>query len=237
MKLALAAVVLAFAGLHDARANSACEGESGWASDGSEVAPHPRLVYWVSNRGYFTPKTLIAKIDGKEVKTKVTSVDSAPNKLTVIEIDSDAKGALTLEWKDSGLPAGHYTIKPTTYPKVAHATTSRYHSKLPHSTVQEVFDGLAIKVDVPAMRAHVKLRRDAKANWVELDVPVDQNHQLRIGELGCASNYEPQLLEKGVDIDVALVLPDGSSIPIEKFTHVFIAKLAKPTSQNPWDAE
>jgi hypothetical protein len=225
-----------FAGLHDAHANSACEGESGWASDGAEVAPHPRIVYWVSSRSSFMPKTLIAKIDGKEVKTKLTSVDSAPNKLTIIEVDSDATGRLTLEWKDTAT-AGHYTIKRTTYPKVAHATTSRYHSKLPHSTVREVFDGLAIKVDVPAMRAHVKLRRDTKASWTELDVPVDQDHQLRIGELGCASNYEPQLLENGVDIDVALTLPDGSSIPIEKFTHVFIAKLAKPTSQNPWDAE
>ncbi|HET9988963.1 MAG TPA: hypothetical protein VFQ65_10585 [Kofleriaceae bacterium] len=236
MKLALAAVLLAFAGLHDAYAISACGGESGWAADGAEVAPHPRIVYWTNGRQSSSAGTLLAKIDGKAVKTMVTSLDSAPNHLAVIEVDSDATGALTLEWKGAGLPAGRYTIKRTTYPKVAHATTSRYHSKLPHSTVREVFDGLAIKVDVPAMRAHVKLRRDAKSDWLELDVPV-ADHQLRIGELGCASNYQPQLLENGVDIDVALILPDGTSIPVDKLTHVAIPKLAKPTGSNPWDPE
>jgi hypothetical protein len=237
MKLALAAVLVALT-FHDAGAISACSGESGWASDGAEVAPHPHIVYWMSGRGGASlPGDLIAKIDGKAVKTKVGTISSAPNTLALIEIESDAKGALTLEWKGSGLPAGHYTIKATTYPKVAHATTSRYHSKLAHSTVREVFDGLALKVDVPAMRAHVKLRRDNKASWTELDVPVDQDHQIRVGELGCASNYQPQLIENGVDIDVSLVLPDGNSIPVDKLTHVTIPKLAKPTSENPWDAE
>jgi hypothetical protein len=236
MKLALAAVLVAFAGhVHDAGANSACGGESGWSSEGAVVAPHPRVVFWMNGRSS-GPSTVVAKIDGKVVKTNITTLVSSPNELVTIEIQSDAKGALTLDWKN-GLPAGHYTIKATTAPKVAHATTSRYHSKLAHSTVREVFDGLAIKLDVPAMRAHVKLRRDAKSDWRELDVPVDKDHTIRIGELGCASNYEPQLLENGVDLDVALVLADGSSIPIEKLTHAFIAKLAKPTSPNPWDAE
>ena len=235
MKLALAAFLVAVT-VHDAGAISACAGESGWSSDGAEVAPHPRVVYWINGRESLAPDTLVAKIDGKTVKTKVRSLTSSPNTLAIIEVDSNATGALTLEWKGAGLPAGHYTIKQTTYPKVAHATTSRYHSKLPHSTVREVFDGLAIKVDVPAMRAHVKLRRDSKTDWLELDVPV-ADHQLRVGELGCESNYQPQLLENGVDIDVALILPDGSSIPVEKLTHVQIPKLAKPTGSNPWDPE
>jgi hypothetical protein len=237
MKLALAAVLVALT-FHDAGAISACAGESGWSSDGAEVAPHPKLVYWINGRGgAAAPEGLTAKIAGKPVKTKITTIDAAPNTLVVVEVESDAKGALTLAWKDSWLSIGHYTIKDTTYPKVAHATSSRYHAKIPHSTVREVFDGLALVVDAPAMRAHVKLRRDAKASWTELDVPVDAKHQIRIGELGCARNYEPQLLEKGVDIDVALVMPDGSSIPVDKLTHVTIEKLAKPTSENPWDGE
>jgi len=237
MKLALAAVLVALM-FHDAGAISACGGDSGWSSDGAELAPHPKVVYWITGRGGGSaPGDLIAKIDGKPVKTKVGTIASSPNTLVLVEVDSDAKGALTLEWKGSGLPAGHYTIKAVTYPKVAHATSSRFHSKLPHSTVREVFDGLALNVDVPAMRAHVKLRRDAKASWTELDVPVDAKHQIRIGELGCARNYEPQLLEKGVDIDVALVMADGSSVAVDKLSHVFIEKLAKPTSENPWDAE
>ena len=51
------------------------------------------------------------------------------------------------------------------------------------------------------------------------------------------TNYQPHLIENGVDIDVALVHPDGNSIPVDKLTHVTIPKLAKPTSDNPWDAE
>jgi len=240
MKLALAAALVAFT-VHDARANSGCAGDAGWAAEGAQLAPHPTVVYWTNSiarpRRRTAPPTVVVKIDGKPVNSKVTTLDSAPNSFTLVEIDSDATGALTVGWKDAERPAGHYTIKATTYPKVAHATSSRYHSKIPHSTMREVYDGLALKVDVPAMRAHVKLRRDAKASWTELDVPVDDKHEAHIGELGCASNYQPQLLENGVDIDVALVLPDGNSIPVDKLTHVTIPKLAKPTSDNPWDAE
>ncbi|MEO8553195.1 MAG: hypothetical protein ABI678_24650 [Kofleriaceae bacterium] len=240
MKLAafaLAATLLGHA--HVAGAFSACAGDSGWTADGATVPPHARIVFWRNQPGSNAPTTPIAKIDGKVVPTKVTTLDSAPNKLTIIEIDSNATGVLAIGWKDQDYRgSATYTVAKPAYPKVAHATTSRYHSKLSHTTVREVFDGLAIKVDVPAAtRAHVKLRRDRKASWLALDAPVEKGGTIRIGELGCASNYQPDLLEKGVDIEVTLVLPDNTSIPVENFTHASIPKLGKPTSNNPSDAE
>lgn len=239
MKLALAlAAVLAMT--HDAGAISACGGESGWAADGAELPAHPRIVFWMNSaHGNKVPGDVIAKIAGKPVKTKVTTIDSKPNTLVIVEIDSTATGTLTVEWaKQEWLPKATYKIGKPTFPKAAHATTSRYHAKLPHSTVREVFDGLAIKVDVPAaIRAHVKLRRDSKASWFELDAPVETGGKIRIGELGCSSSYQPDLLEKGVDLEVTLFLPDNTSIPVENFTHASIPKLAKPTSDQPWDAE
>jgi len=243
MKLAALALAVTLLGhSHVAGAFSACGGESGWAADGAELPPHPRIVYWMnqSGRGGTAPSTPVAKIDGKAVPMKVTTLDSAPNKLLVIEIDSNATGKLAISWKnEEWRGSATYTIaKPPAYPKVAHATTTRYHSKLAHSTVREVFDGLAIKVDVPAaIRAHVKLRRDSKASWFELDAPVEKGGTIRIGELGCSSNYQPDLLEKGVDLEVTLFLPDNTSIPVDKLTHASIPKLAKPTSDKPWDAE
>jgi hypothetical protein len=232
--LALACTLLGHA--HLAGAYSACHGESGWSSESTELPPHARIVYWTNRRGT-APAAPIAKIDGKVVPTKVTTLDSPPNKLVVVEIDSNATGTLTVGFKDPDLGSATYKIGKPTYPKVAHATTSRYHSKLAHSTVREVFDGLAIKVDAPATRAHVKLRRDSKASWLELDAPVEKGGVIRIGELGCASNYQPGLLENGVDLEVTLFLPDNTSIPVEKLAHVSIPKLAKPTSDKPWDAE
>lgn len=239
MKLAALAVAATLLGhTHFAHAYSACGGQTGWANEGAEVSPHPRIVFWLNGRNRAAPSTLIAKIDGKVVATKLSSLDSAPNKLVIIEVDSNATGTLALEWKDQDyLGKATYKVAKPSYPKTAHATTSRFHAKLPHSTVREVFDGLAIKVAVPAMRAHVKLRRDSKASWFELDAPVEKGGTIRIGELGCASSYQPDLLEKGVDLEVTLVLPDNTSIPVEHFTHASIPKLAKPTSDKPWDAE
>lgn len=223
----------------EANAYLVCGGDVGWASDGAQLAPHPRVVYWTNKfgtgQGLPPAESLVAKIDGKPVATHVVAIENHPNKLAVIEIESDATGALTLDWVGGSLPSGHYKIAATAYPKVAHATTSRFHGQ--PRVPGEALDGLEISVDAPAMRAIVKLRRDAKATWRVLDVPVEAGGKLRIGMLGCTANYEPQLLEQGVDIAVTLVMADGKSIPVDQLTHVKIGGLAKPTSDKPGDAE
>jgi hypothetical protein len=230
VKIGLLAVIVGVAAgvPRTSAASRECGGDSGWASDGAQLAPHPHVVYWMNKVGTQqrlpTSDSLVAKIDGKPVATRVLALHSHPNKLAVIYIDSDATGALTLEWARDQLPIGHYTITSTSYPKVAHATTSRFRE--PSTFPGAVLDGLAIKVDVPAMWARVKLRYDAHGTWRALDVPVEADGRLRIGMLGCGGNYEPQLLEQGVDIEVLLVLPDGNAISVEKLTHVSIPKLA-----------
>jgi hypothetical protein len=237
MKLAAVALLLTVLEAHSL-ANSACEGDAGWSPGPSTVLPpHAHLVYR-NSRGWPGQPTLVATIDGKPVAVKQRVVTSAPWKLTLVEIDSDRTGKLDIAWQrgKSRDDAATFTIKSKVdYPKPQAPSTSRYHHKLPHSTVREVFDGLAVRVDVPAARAHVKLRRDARAAWVELDVPVVDN-VLQVGELGCARNFEPELLEHGVDLELDLELPDGSHPHVDPW-HVVLPKLAKPTGTNPWDSE
>jgi hypothetical protein len=175
-----------------------------------------------------SPK-LVAKIANKVVPTKVTTMAANPYQFVLVELDSNATGHLDLSWDPTApnFTNGSFEVvaKPT-YAKTATVKTTRYHNEIRHTGGAEVFDGLQITVDVPAVRAHVKLRRDAKATWTELDVPVRDN-TIDIGLLGCVRNYEPGLLESGVDIDLALTLPDGSTIGADKLTHAFIEKKAK----------
>ena len=234
----LVAATINFVPERSAHAIAACGGNAGWSAGTGDLPPHAHLVYW-SDRDR-TPPKLVAKIGGKVVPTKIKTISSAPYTLQLIEIDSAATGKLELGWdaKDAwGYEGATFTVKgKPTYPKTATAKTSRFHAKVPHSTVREVFDGLEVEVSAPAALAHVKLRRDAQAKWTELDVPVTKN-KFQIGELGCKRNYEPALLEAGVDIEVSLTLPDGKQVPVENFKRASIPKRAKPTSSNPSDSE
>jgi hypothetical protein len=89
---------------------------------------------------------------------------------------ADGPGHLDLTWDQktrSIFTDGAFEVKAKpVYAKTATVKTSRFHNEIQHTHAAEVFDGLEITVDVPAVRAHVKLRRDAKAAWTELDVPV-----------------------------------------------------------------
>lgn len=223
---ALAATLITHTQL--AHAIMGCMGAgSGWASGGTSVPPHAHLVFWSDRQDPIKSK-LVAKIANKVVPTKVTTMAATPYQFMLVEIDSDATGHLDLTWDPTKTRAnGSFEVvaKPT-YAKKATVKTSRYHNEIRHTGGPEVFDGLEITVDVPAVRAHVKLRRDAKATWTELDVPVRDN-TIDIGLLGCVRNYEPDLLETGVDIDLALTLPDGSTVGANNFTHAFIEKKTK----------
>jgi hypothetical protein len=247
MKLAFVAVVVMAVHAPPAHANSACAGEVGWSPQrGDELPPRAHLVYWANRRGDDDPKSLVATIDGKAVAVKQKTIDATPYRLTLIEIESDRTGKLSIGWKNAtdgyvrDVSLATYTVKAkVAYAKEATATTRRYHRKIPHSTVREVFDGLAIAVDTPAILAHVKLRRDAQAAWNEIDSPLTEadGRTIRIGELGCTRNYSPPLLENGVDLEVDLTLPDGSRVHVKDLAHVVLPKLAKPTGDNPWDSE
>jgi len=233
MKLAFFVTALATLITHTqlAHAIMGCMGESSeWASGGKDLPPHAHVVFWSDRQTQLATPKLIAKIAGKTVPTKTSTLAAAPFQFVLVEIDSDATGHLDLKWDQktqSEFTDGSFEIKAKpVYAKKATVKTARFHHEIRHTGGPEVFDGLEITIDVPAVRAHVKLRRDAKAAWTELDIPV-RNNTVDIGLLGCVRNYEPGLLEKGVDIDVALTLPDGSTIGADNFTHAAIDKKTK----------
>lgn len=211
-----------------ADAFSACAGELGWSPRAADELPvRARLVYWDDRQGRRAAATLTAKIDGTAVKTKQTAVAAAPYRLVVVDIDSDRTGTLEVGWSDGSASATYQVKAGVRYPAHATATVDRFQKLLHHTSVHEAWDAIAIHVDVPATQAHVKLRRDAKATWHELDVPVadhgDGTHALRLGALGCVSNYDPKLFELTVvEIDVELVLPDGKRVHVDHLAHVGI---------------
>jgi len=237
--VSIVGLLVVMSSVRAAHAISACEGEDGWSpQSGSVLPPRARIAYWTDDGD--DALQFSVKLDGKAVAIKTTKVVSKPYVIRVIEIDSARTGTLEVSVKTPhGAPQKlTYTIKRgVTFAKQAKATTSRYHKKIPHTSVREVFDGLAIAVNVPALYAHVKIRRDAQSQWRELDVPLVDGKTARIGEIGCASNYTPQLLEQGVDIEATVMTPAGSQIPIAGLTRVTLPKLAKPTGTRPWDDE
>ena len=233
MKLLLA-IAIAMASAQSAHAYSACNGGSGTVpKPGTTIPPHARIIVYTTQAWRKMDPAPTATIDGKPVKLVVAQTSSAPYRFAIIDVDSDRTGALELKWLD-GKEA--FTVAATKLSYDAHATTSRFHRKIPHTSVMEIFDGLSIKLDVPAVSAHVRLRRDDKAAWSELDVPV-LDGEIQIGKLGCVDNYSPDLLEAGVDLDIALTFVDGRTAPLKGIAHAAIPKLAKPTGTNPTDAE
>jgi hypothetical protein len=218
-----------------ADAISACtDNAASWVSPGATVPPHARLVYYTAGYGdpNATDDKLVATIDKKPVKTKITHLASAPYKLTIVEIDSDKTGTLTIGY--GKIATEHYKIvRKVDMPQEIKGATSRYHRAYEHSTVHESYDGLAITLPAgtPAMSAHIKIRRDSKADWSELDVPIRADDATKapaiwIGELGCVQNYTPALLESGVDLEVTVTLADGSTRNVSGIgSHVVLPKL------------
>lgn len=200
-----------------AHAISACTNNEGFApAKGTVLPPHPRLVYYTGNwRG-----DIQATINGKKVPTKISRlVSGSSTRVVLVEIDSDLTGTLKI---GIDKPTEAYTIKKkvVTPTKLA-VTTGRYFHKIPHTSTRELFDGLAIRLPskTAAIYAHVKLRRDATADWRELDLPIvvdetDKKSTIRVGEIGCTTNYSVSLLEQGIDIEVMVTLADGTAIPV-----------------------
>jgi hypothetical protein len=230
MRLFLALAVVA-ASPSLARAESACTDNAAWVTPAATLPPHGRVVYY-SDGGYTdaNDKKLVATLDKKPVKTKITHLDSTPYRMTLIEIDSDKTGRLAISFGASS--EAEFKIAKLEMPEELKGTTSRFHRAYSHSTVHESYDGLAIGLPLgtPAITAHVKIRRDNKTDWKEMDVPIRTDEVTRapsawIGELGCVSNYTPALLEAGVDIEVTAMLADGSTRKVELPSHVALSKL------------
>jgi len=196
-----------------------CINETGVAPrSGSVVPPHPFLIHY--GRTSNVPFTVT--IDGAKVAVKTTPIKSS-DPLVLIEVKSDRTGALSLRQGDSELAT--YTVKRgVTVPTEVPGVIGRYRQRLDQDLVDPSFDGLGVWLPegTPAILAHVKLRPNATAPWWELVIPVPSTEEqprpvIRIGSLGCSSNYPIALLAKGVDLEISIELANGAQLGV---THV-----------------
>ena len=234
---------------HRADAIAACGNREGWAlAPGATLPTHPRLVYFSDARHAVgaQPPTIAATIDGKAAPVKLTFVAAPPFRLAMIEVDSSAAGNLVLTWgegtKDNGYfqpsqRTAAYTISAKLkLPAEAKGTGARFHKAYHHSTVHESDDGLEIAVDVPAIAFTARWRRTDKDAWSTLELTantVDGHQVARLGSLGCSVNFETQLLESGVDLELRALLPDGKQVAVTGLpAHVVLAPLPKNAPQS-----
>lgn len=242
MRIILVLVALALVVLRptQARAAVACAPAKGFApAAGATVLPRAKLVYYSEDR---EPPKFTARIDGRKVPVKVTALPTgAAAHLVTVEIDSDRTGSL--EIGADGVASARWKVsKKAEMPKEVPVAIGRFERNIPHSTVRENYLGLAIRLPkgTPATFATVKLRRDAQGPWTELVVPVlgrdfdDPRPVIRIGELGCTSNFSAPMLVAGVDIDVTLTLADGSTRPAKDLApHLTLPAALPPQPKAP----
>lgn len=232
----------------DARASGACGGNMGVAPRrGSALPPRAQLVVFDT---FEHDERFEVRIAGKKVPITIERRKAAPFFVAIVQVDSDATGELVLyrEWMvmatapktEEGLGFyARYTVKKDV--KLADQVTGQvrsFYHDIRHSTVKETYDALFLDLgeERHAVRATVKLRRDAKAAWQTIDVPVspgdslDDHPAVRIGQLGCKTNVSADLLRGGVDLEVTLTMTDGSTRKLELPARV---KLAPPPPPPP----
>ena len=188
---------------------------------GASIPPHATVALrrdaFISQRT--KPPVLEATLDGKPIKTKITSQKSGRVELLLVEIDSTQTGELRLHWTQvTGEPDATYTIaKVPRYPTEAHATKVDKTHFHPQKRDSENHDTLRIAVDVPAIAFHISWRRDKVSAATELElgaVTVDGKQTLQLGPDGCSSNFESAILDAGFEMVVDARLPDGLRAPV-----------------------
>ena len=227
MRVIARLVIITFAALvllapRPAHALRACSEEGIAPAPGTTLPPHAQIV--IHSDGSL--RDLTARIEGKSVALKRTVLPgSAGIKVVVLEVQSAETGRLELLTKNGDVFA-RYPVAKVKMPSELPVTSDRMYRPGTWGTgrTHYNFDGLAIHLpkDAPAIYAHVKVRRDDKAKWSELDVPVyapmpsyRTTPEVWIGEVGCTSNYSQQLLEQGVDLEVTIGLTDGTRMPVK----------------------
>lgn len=231
----LLAWVLVVVGLLHARAASAsspCVQQGGMAPHAAVVLPpRPQLVAFDTR--YLHGAKLVARIGGKRVPITTEEIKAEPFELVRIQIESSAVGTLKIYrlMTDSSSRSkrakehliGKYRIDAKAkLPEALTATTRRMTVAFRHTTSREQYDALVLDLGeaAPATLATVRLRRDDKAPWQTLAVPVlpgdlfDPHSVARLGELGCGANFSVAALEQGVELEAEVALVDGTTRPL-----------------------
>ncbi len=234
---------------HRAHAIAACGNGEGWAlHEGATLPVHPRLVYFMDGRRNpaAAPPSISATIDGKSVTAKLSFTAAPPYSLAVIDIDSDKTGKLVLNWggatKDNNYfqaaePMVAYVVSASAkLPATAKGVGARFHQAYRHSTVHEIDDGLEVRVDVPAIAFTARWRVNDKAQWATLEITantVDGHQVARLGALGCSSNFDVATLERGIDLELDAMLPDGKKVKVTGLpAHYILPPLPKGAPQS-----
>lgn len=222
-------VVLGAVFAPDASADTACTDSNALTPrSGASVPPNPQVIVF----GTDEPATdYIARINGKEVSLDTEDFNAGAFYIKLLKIHSDTAGKLKIyqlypsggredaeeQWIAS------YTVKKKL--KVASKVVAKATPLLrdpSSSTGSETYDALAIDLGAEklAIKATVKLRRDAKSEWQTLELPVvqgdfvDKRTTVRVGQLGCAANYPAALLHAGVELEASLLMVDGSEVSL-----------------------
>ncbi|MBK9037168.1 MAG: hypothetical protein IPL61_38975 [Myxococcales bacterium] len=116
-----------------------------------------------------------------------------------------------------------------------------------HTLSTETFDGvvLVLPVDVPAISAHVRLRRDAQAPWTELEVPVARMPRdvpmrvpatvapgLYLGGSGARATTRSACSRSASRIEATVMLASGRKVPVTGLPAVVILP-PKPPAPSP----
>ena len=75
-----------------------------------------------------------------------------------------------------------------------------------------------IGVDLPAIAFRVRWRRDAEQPWQTIEVPAygsGRQQIARLGWNGCSSNFEPAILDRGMDLEIVAILADGGKLDLD----------------------
>ncbi len=229
MRLLLVCIIawVALAYGRPAHAIVACDENFGVAPRDGEALPPRATVAVFAIHGLVSDYA--ATLDGKEVPLKVTRTTAKPYDLHLLQVDSDATGALQLYrvWtSDKGQEIrdalARYVVRAKVkLPRTVTGTVRRLTYEIRHTSVTERYDLMEIDLaggDL-AIWATIKLRRDSKAIWTALEVPLREGSRaksiaLLVGKLGCKANYSVPLLEAGVEVEASVTLVDGSTRPI-----------------------
>jgi hypothetical protein len=180
------------------------DGQGVVPTPGTVVPPHARIVYY-TDQNLSAPQKITAKIGGKAVEVSRAERRAPPFKILVIEIDSDRTGDLAVDF--DGRPTVRWTVKAMDMPKEVPGITARYRAPAHPGELPE---------DTPAVLGTVKVRPAANAPWQDIYSPIfkpasETRPQVRVGQFDCAANASLPELARGFDLEVSLLMLDGSS--------------------------